>query len=50
MTSDQLSACDDELKAAVRALAVPSLAEIAHDCVVVNGLAAALEGLELAPL
>jgi hypothetical protein len=53
MTSDRLHNCDDELKAAVRVLkdsmhAVRSLAEIAHECVVVNNLAAALEGLELA--
>jgi hypothetical protein len=55
MASDKLLDCDDELKAAVRALkanmhAFPSLAELAYDCVVVNDLAAALEGLELAPL
>jgi hypothetical protein len=55
MTSDELLDCDAELKAAVRALkanmhAVRSLAELAHDCVVANDLAAALEGLELAPL
>jgi hypothetical protein len=55
MTSVELPACDDELKAAVRALAakmhaISSLAELAHDCVVANDLAAALEGLDLAPL
>ncbi|KAG1663953.1 hypothetical protein FOA52_001079 [Chlamydomonas sp. UWO 241] len=54
VVSDTLLGCDDELKATVRALkadmhAAPSLAELAHDCVVGNGLAAALEGLELAP-
>jgi hypothetical protein len=52
MTSNKLYYCDDEMKASVRALkanmhAAPSLAELAHECVVVNGLAAALEGLEL---
>jgi hypothetical protein len=30
--------------------AFPSLAELAHDCVVANDLAAALEELDLAPL
>jgi hypothetical protein len=57
MTSDELLNCDDELTASVRALKanmhavpIPSLAELAHDCVVANDLAAALEGLELAPL
>ncbi|KAG1663958.1 hypothetical protein FOA52_001084 [Chlamydomonas sp. UWO 241] len=41
--------CDDELQAAVCALKadMPSLFDLAYDCVVVNGLAAALEHLEL---
>jgi hypothetical protein len=51
--SNEMRDCDDELEAAVRALkanmhAVPSLSEIAHDCVVANGFTAALKGLELA--
>jgi hypothetical protein len=55
MWSDELDGCDKKLEAAVRALkanmhAVPSLAELAHECVVANGMVAALEGLQLAPL
>jgi hypothetical protein len=52
---DELHGCDVKLKEAVRALKASmhfpllSLDELAHDCVVVYGLAAALEGLELAP-
>jgi hypothetical protein len=52
MTSEELRNCDDELKAAARALkdnmhALPPLAELAHHCVVANDLGGALVGLEL---